>query len=133
MSTMRKRSAVTSSPDKLVNLRRMRREPNCPFVTGEESRTLAHPLVAAPNPAHCGSMSDALSCALRCVGLIRFCGPGAPRTALLPIIVGSVATSTKSAALSFVSCAKPLVNRRTKLNSPFVVMPPAGARPLPSR
>src|SRR5205085_11214433 len=72
MSTMRKRKAVTGTPVLLVNLRRIESVPKVDLLAGSDvvSRTRAHALVGSVEvPAHCGSISDALICALRWTGL----------------------------------------------------------------
>src|SRR2546423_5350412 len=76
MSTMRKRKAVTGCPVLFVNLRRIVSVPCAPFVTAVRSRTR----LGDADETVCGSTSDALICALRCRGLLRFSGPGAPST-----------------------------------------------------
>ena len=132
MSTMRKRKAVTLCPVLLVNLRRMVKVPSAqfgpPHAFGAELRSR---LGAAVEPA-CGSMSAALICALRWIGLVLFSGPGAPSVELTPPNTPPVVEmNTKSAALSPVSWGNPVASLRTKLYSPPVV--PTGTKPFPSR
>src|SRR5215207_9965479 len=81
-------------------------------------------------------LSRAFWSELRMVGDARFSGPGAPSVETRVLNVPPVVeTKSKSAWLLSVSTGSPPVEfgaRRTKLYSPLVEMPPAGASAVPS-
>ena len=83
MSTARKRKRVTIVPVLFLKVRRMESVPSVAFVPGVVSRCRAQVVFeAAPAPllfAQPLSTREALMVALRCSGLERFSGPGAPR------------------------------------------------------
>ena len=81
MSTMRKRNCVMDAPVEFLNLRRMVSVPSGLFVpVSLASRTrLGGAVDDAPM-----SISAVLISALRCTGLLRFSGAGAPSKACSP-------------------------------------------------
>src|SRR5438045_5985681 len=88
MSMMRKRRRVTAPAVVLVNLRRIESVPCGPFVTGVKSRMRFGAAELATQVA----TSEALTAALRWMGLVRFSGPGAPSRC--PAVVEVFAVST---------------------------------------
>ena len=83
--------------------------------------------------ACCVSRTEAENCELRSIGEERVSGPGEPSVACVAPTVPAVDTRTKSAALSFVSCGRPLGTLRMKLYSAVFVMPPLGESAVPSK
>ena len=71
---------------------------------------------------------------LRWIGEVRFSGPGAPKVACTPPSSPPlIETSTKSCALSFVSCGAPVVSLRAQLYCASETKPKFCATPAPSR
>src|SRR5947209_10720926 len=147
-STTRKRNAVICPPVLLVKRRRIVNVPKVQLDGAvpplQTFAVVSRTRFGGTDEACCGSIKLALICALRWMGLPglngysglqpQFSGPGAPNCAVaLVTVVGSGETSTKSAALSSVSCGRPVASLRTKLNSALLVMPAAGCSPAPSR